>query len=206
MKEHSRPCRVLTTKIITIMWTDPTEGQHHSSQSGRTQPGSNLYNSKMWTDPTRVKLISPQSGRIPPRVNTTVHEVDGPNQGQTYTSPKSGRTQPGSNLYKSKKWTDPTRIKLIQLQKEDGPYHWSTPVHEVDKCNHCWTYNSPQSGRTLPTIQDPYPHNGRTQPVHKMIQVHKVDGHQGSRPHSTEWTDPTRFANIIKVHNVGGSN
>ena len=137
MKEHSRPCCVLTTKIITTKWTDPTrvkliqihnptKGQHHSSQSGRTQPGSNSYNSKKWTDPirvkliqvhkvdgshqgstppftkwtnpTRVKLISPQSGRIPPRVNTTVHKVDGPNQGKTYTSPKSGRTQQGSNL------------------------------------------------------------------------------------------------------------
>ena len=113
-------------------------------QSGRTQPGSNLYNSKKWTDPTRVKLTSPQSGRIPPRVNT-VHKVDGPNQGQTYKSTKwtdptkgqhhgsrSERTQLGSNLYKSKKWTNPTRVKLIQLQKEDWPYHWSTPVHKVD--------------------------------------------------------------------------
>ena len=103
-------------------WIDPTEGQHHSSQSGRTQPGSNLYNSKMWTDPTRVKLISPQSGRIPPRFNTTVHKADGPNQGQTYTSPKSGRTQQGPT------YTTP---------KEDGPYHWSTPVYEVDERNHC---------------------------------------------------------------------
>ena len=159
-----------------------------------------------WTDPTRVKFIQFQ-------------KVDGPNWGQTYKSTKwtdptkgqhhgsqSGRTQPGSNLYKSKKWTDPTRVKLIQLQKEDGPYHWSTLVHEVDKHNHCWTYASPQSGRTLPTIQDPNPHNGRSQPVRKIIQVHKVDGHQGSRPHSTEWTDPTRVANIIKFHNVDGSN
>ena len=144
MKEHSRPCCVLTTKIITTKWTNPTEGQHHSSQSGRTQPGSNLYNSRKWTDPSKVKLISPQSERIPPRVNTTVHKVDGPNQGQTYKSTKwtdptkgqhgsqSGRTQPGSNLYKSKKWTDPTRVRLIQLRKEDGPYHWSTSVHKMD--------------------------------------------------------------------------
>ena len=124
-------------QIYTIpkKWTDPTKVKLTSPQSGRIPPRVNTVHK--WTDPTRVKLISPQSRRIPPRVNTTVHEVDGPNQGQTYTSPKSGRTQPGSNLYKSKKWTDPTRIKLIQLQKEDGPYHWSTPVHEVDERNHC---------------------------------------------------------------------
>ena len=140
MKEHSRPCCVLTTKIITTKWTDPTKGQHHSSQSGQTQPGSNLYNSKKWTDPTGVKLISPQSGRIPPRVNTTVHKVDGPNQGQIYTSPKSGRTQPGSNLYNSKKrtdptigqhqsikWTNTTSVELTPVHKVDGPYQRSRP-------------------------------------------------------------------------------
>ena len=37
---------------------------------------------------------SPQSGRTPPRVND---------------SPQSERTNPGSNLYKSTKWTDPTK-------------------------------------------------------------------------------------------------
>ena len=182
------PTRV---KLIQVQKVDgPNQGQ--------------TYKSIKWTDPTKGQHGS---------------QVDGPNQGQTYKSTeymdptkgqhhgsRSGRTQPGSNLYKSKKWTDPTRVKLIQLQKEDGPYHWSTPVHEVDKRNHCWTYASPQSGRTLPTIQDPNPHNGRTQPVRKIIQVHKVDGHQGSRPHSTEWTYPTKVANFIKVHNVDGSN
>ena len=99
-------------------------------QSGRIPPRVNTVHK--WTDPTRVKLISPQSRRIPPRVNTTVHEVDGPNQGQTYisqnvdgpnqgqtyTSPQSGRPSgvtttfhgmDGPNqfikLYKSTKWT-----------------------------------------------------------------------------------------------------
>ena len=121
MKEHSRPCCVLATKIITTKWTDPTKGQH-GPQSGRTQLGSNLQVHKVdgphqgstrstkWTDPTRVKPTSPQSGWIQPRVNT-VHKVDGPNQGQTYTSPKNGRTQQGSNLYNSK--------------KEDRPYQRS---------------------------------------------------------------------------------
>ena len=52
-----------------------------------------------WTDLTKVELTSPQSGRIPPRVKRV--------------SPKRGRTQPGSNLYKPKKWTDPTGVKLI---------------------------------------------------------------------------------------------
>ena len=119
MKEHSRPCCVLTTKIIITKWTDPT----------------------------RVKLISPQSGRIPPRVNT-VHKVDGPNQGQTYKSTKwtdptkgqhgsqIGRTQPGSNLYKPKKWTDPTRVKLIQLQKRGRTLPTvKTPIHIMDRPN-----------------------------------------------------------------------
>ena len=69
MKEHSRPCCVLATKIITTKWTDPTKGQ--------------TYKSTKWTDPTRVKLTSPQSGRIPPRVKLI--------------SPQSGRTQPGLN-------------------------------------------------------------------------------------------------------------
>ena len=88
-----------------------------------------------------------------------VQKVDGPNKGQTYITPK--------------KRTDPTRVKLIQDQKVDGP-------------NQGQTYITPKK-RTVPTnVENPNTHNGRTQPVHKIIQVHKVDGHQGSRPHSTE--------------------
>ena len=129
MKEHSRPCCVLATKIITTKWTDPTKGQH-GPQSGRTQPGSNLQ----------------------------VHKVDGSHQGLTWST----------------KWTDPTRGKLVQVQKVDG-------------LNKGQTYITPKKKRTDPTnVQNPNAHNGRTQPVHKIIQVHKVDGHQGSRPHSTE--------------------
>ena len=34
---------------------------------------------------------------------------------------------------------------------------------------------------------------------HKLIQIHKMDGlHQGSRPQSTKWTDPTRVTNLYK--------
>ena len=51
------------------------------------------------------------------------HKVDGPHHGlKIYTSPQSGRTPPWvKNLYKSSKWTDPTRTKLIQIQKVNGP-------------------------------------------------------------------------------------
>ena len=113
MKEHSRPCCVLTTK----------------------------------------RLLLP-SGRIPPKVNTTVHKVNGPNQGQIYTIPKSGQTQPGLNLYKSKKWMDQLWVKLTQVHKADGPQQGLTPIHKVD---------------------------GPTRV--KLTQVHKVDGpYQGSTP------------------------
>ena len=139
--------------------------------------------------------LLPQSGRIPLRAKQ-VHKVDGPNQGQTskstkwmdpptvkFISPQSGRTQPGSQVQKVDgshqgltwftKWTDPTKVKLVQVQKVDEP-------------NKGQTYITPKK-RTDPTnIENPNTHNGRTQPVHKIIQVHKVDGHQGSRPHSTE--------------------
>ena len=126
MKEHSRPCYVLATKIITTKRKDPTKGQ--------------TYKSTKWTDPTKVKLTSPQSGRIPPRVELT--------------SPQSGRTQPGSNLQVHKvdgshqgstrftKWTAPTRAKLIQVQKVDGPTKGQT-------------YTTPKRGRTLPTFKTP---------------------------------------------------
>ena len=139
-------------------WTDPTRVKLTSPKSGRI--------------PLRVKLISPQSGRVPPRVKLI--------------SPQSGRTQPGSNLQvhkvdgshqgstRSTKWTDPTRGKLVQVQKVDG-------------LNKGQTYITPKKKRTDPTnVQNPNTYNGRTQPVHKIMQVHRVDGHQGSRPHSTE--------------------
>ena len=78
--------------------------------------------STKWTDLTRVKLIQVHKVDGPHQGSKLVHEMDGPNQGQTYTSPQSertpprvktspqsGRTQPGSNVYKSTKWTDPTK-------------------------------------------------------------------------------------------------
>ena len=161
-------------------------------QSGRTQPGSNLYKSTKWTDPTKGQHHSLQSGRTQPGSNS-------------YSS-QSGWTQPGSNSYNSKKWTDPTRVKLIQVRKVDGSHQGSTPLFTKWMDQTRVKLISPQSGTDPTKGQHHNPHNRRTQPVHKIIQVHKVDGHQGSRPHSTEWTDPTRVANFIKVHNVDGSN
>ena len=135
-------------------WTDPTRVKLISPQSGRIPPRVNTVHKvdgshqgstwfTKWMDPTRVKLISPQSGRIPPRVNTTVHKVDGPNQGQTYTSPKSGRTQQGSNLYNSKKRTDPTIGQHQSTKWTNATIVELTPVHEVDRP---YQRSSPQSG------------------------------------------------------------
>ena len=166
MKEHSRPCCVLTTKIIITKWTDPT----------------------------RVKLISPQSGRIPPRVNT-VHKVDGPNQGQTYKSTEwtdptkgqhhgsqSGRTQQGSNLYNSKnrtdptigqhqstKWTNATIVELTPVHKVDGPYQrFKTPIHIMDGPNQfIKLYKSTKW--TAIRGHDHIPWNGRTRPGSKTL-------------------------------------
>ena len=96
--------------------------------------------------------------------------MDGPNQGRTYKSTKWTDPTKGQT-HKSTKWTDPTKAKLIQIRKVNGPNRDQTYVKK----------------RTDPTdVQNPDTHNGRTQPVHKIIQVHKVDSHQGSRPHSTE--------------------
>ena len=67
MKEHSRQCYVLTTKVITTKSTDPTRVKLTSPQSGRIPP--------------RVKRVSPQSGRTKPRSNLQVHKVDGSHQG-----------------------------------------------------------------------------------------------------------------------------
>ena len=73
MKEHSRPCYVLTTKIITTKWTDPTrvkfiqfqkvdgpnQGQTYKSTKWTDPTKGQTYKSTKWTDPTRVKLTSP---------------------------------------------------------------------------------------------------------------------------------------------------
>ena len=76
-------------------------------------------------------------------------------------SPQSGRTQSGSNLYKSTKWTDPPRVKLIQVHKVDEPQQGSKPVHKVDGPTKGQTYPSPQSERTLPRVKT-RPQSGRT--------------------------------------------
>ena len=156
MKEHSRPYCVLTTKIITTKWTDPTKGQ--------------TYKSTKWTDPTRVKLTCPQSGRIPPRstrstkrTDPTRVELTSPQSGRIpprvkLISPQSGRTQPRSNLqvhkvdgptngqtYKFTKWTDPTRVTSPKSGRI--PPRVNT-VHKVDRPNQGQTCISPKSGRT----------------------------------------------------------
>ena len=103
-----------------------------------------------------------------------IHKVDGPHHRlKIYTSPQSGRTPPWvKNLYESTKWTDPTMgLKFIQIQKVNGPSRDQTYA---------------KKGTDPTDVQNPDKHNGRTQPVHKIIQVHNVDSHQGSRPHSTE--------------------
>ena len=120
--------------------------QDRSPQSGRTQPGSNLYKFTKWTDPTRV---------------TNLHKST------KWTDPTKGQDQ-------STKWTDPTRVKLIQVHKVDGP-HQGLNLYKSTK----WidpTYTSPQSGRTPPRVKTS-PHNGQTQPGHKIILVHEVDDH-----------------------------
>ena len=119
--------------------------------------------------------------------------MDGPHQGlKIYTKstrlmdPIKGQTP------RSTKWTDPTKAKLIQIQKVNGPNKDQTYVKK--------------KGMDPTNVQNLNKHNGRTQPAHKIIQVHNVDNHQGSRPHSTKWTEPTRVAKIMKVHDVDGLN
>ena len=71
----------------------------------------------------------------------------------------------------STKWTDPTRVKLIQIHKVDRLHQGSRPVHKMD---------GPDQG-------------------HKLIQIHKMDRlNQGSRPQSTKWTGSTRVTNLYK--------
>ena len=116
--------------------------------------------------------------------------VDGPHRGS--------RTQ-------STKWTDPTRVKLIQIHKVDRLHQGSRPVHKVD---------GPDQGHKLIQIhkvdrlhQGSRPQSTKwTGPTRvKLIQIHKVDGlYQGSRPKSTKWTAPTRVTNFHKIRKVDG--
>ena len=81
-------------------------------------------------------------------------------------SPQSGRTEPGSNLYNSTKWTDPTRVTNLHKSTK-----WTDPTKGQ-------TYTSPQSERTQPGSQTYInQRSGRTQPGHKIILVHEVDDH-----------------------------
>ena len=99
---------------------------------------------------------NPQSGRTPPWVKNLVHKVDGHNQNRTN---------------KSTKWTDPTRAKLMQIQKVNGPSRDQTYAKKGE--------------RTLQTFKTPINiMNGPNQ----LIKLYKsiMDSHQRSRPHSTE--------------------
>ena len=74
----------------------------------------------------------------------------------------------------------------LQVHKVDESHQGATRSTKRADLTRGQTYITPKK-RTDPTdVQNPNAHNGRTKLVHKIIQVHKVDGHQGSRPHSTE--------------------
>ena len=120
--------------------------------------------------------------------------MDGPNQGQNlyksirWTDPTKGQGQ-------STKWTDPTRVKLIQnLQSGQTPTRVKT-YPQSGRAQLGPTYINPQSGRTPPRVKTS-PQNGQTQlgsnsyKIHKVDRlqlgsrlIHKADGpNQGSRP------------------------
>ena len=119
------------------------QGQTYTiPQSGQTQPGSQTY-------------TSPQSGRTPPRVKTS------PRNGRTLPrvkiSPRNGRTQPGSNLYKSTKWTDPTKGQTYTSPQSERTQPLSTYINQ-------------RSGRTLQGVKT-NPQNERTQPRSSLSRV-----------------------------------
>ena len=105
-------------------WTDPTRV-------------INLNNSTKWTNTTEGQDHSPQSGRTPRRVKTTVHKVDGPNQGHKLKQVHKvdGHHRGSKPVHKvdgphggsrplSTKWTDPTRVnnKRLRTHKVDGSH------------------------------------------------------------------------------------
>ena len=91
-------------------------------------------------------------------------------------SPQSGQTQPGSNLYKSTKWIDPTRVTNLHKSTK-----WTDPTKGQDQFTK-WT--------------DPT----RVTNLHKSIKW--TDPTKG-QDQSTKWTDPTRVK-LIQVHKVDG--
>ena len=112
-------------------------GPHHglkiytSPKRGRTPPWVRNSQVHEVNGPHHGLKIytSPKSGRTPPWVkNSQVHEVNGPYHGlKIYTSSRSKRTQPGPNLYKSKKWTDQTVRRIIQV-RHVGSHQGSRPL------------------------------------------------------------------------------
>ena len=115
---------------------------------------------------------------------TAVHEMDEPNQGQTYTSPQSGRTPP--------------RVKLIQVHKVDRPHQWSNLYKSTKWIDPTRVTNLHKSTKWTDPTKGQDQSMKWTDPTRvKLIQVHKVDGpHQGSNLYkSTNWTDPTKGQN-----------
>ena len=98
--------------------------------------------------------LLPQSRRTQPGSNLQVHKVDGSHQGSNMYVQKEDGPNQGSNLpahkvdgshqgsTRSTKRTDPTRVKLIQTKKVDGP-------------NRGQTYITPKRGRALQTFKTP---------------------------------------------------
>ena len=143
--------------------------QDRSPQSGRTELGSNLYNSTKWTDPTRVTNLHKSTKWTDP--------TKGQDQSTKWTDPTKGQDQ-------STTWTDPTRVKLIQVHKVDGPHQGSNLYKSTKWTDPTKVANLYKSTKwTDPTRSQNYtsPRSGRP--------------HQGSRPHSTKWTDPTMITN-----------
>ena len=96
MKKHSD----FVVSLLLKDYYHKVDGLHQGSRPQSTK----------WTDPTRSKTYtSPQSGRTLPRVKTPVHKMDGPHQGSRPQPMKWIDHTRFSYLYKSTKWTDPTK-------------------------------------------------------------------------------------------------
>ena len=83
MEENSDFAVLLLLKDYYHQWTDPTMGQDHNPQSGRTHQG--------------LKLIQ-------------VHKVDGPHQGLKLIQVHKVDEPHQGSIPQSTKWTDPTRV------------------------------------------------------------------------------------------------
>ena len=124
MKEHSEPrCVNLTTERLL-------------SQSERTPPWVKV----LWV----LKEDGPHHG-----LKIQVHEVNGCHHGlKIYTSSRGRRTQPGPNLYKSKKWTDPNSSWNYASPSCRQPSGVTTTFKGVNGPDWgCKKYKGPRRGR-----------------------------------------------------------